>query len=323
MAVLTSKEDMKGESMQATIRPADLWRWLQHVAERLVSWLPDTRLGWTGWLLIGLYITMAQVVFLTFAFYPLPEPVMAFLVWLREVTYGLITTNNLMLIMFAGLLFVCLAFTPLSLRDFGLNRHNLLRAPLLLLVFWLAIQLLAVLFTLAQTGELRLHESWVIRSGSAIAGNFLGQLFGNALWEELLYRGIILTQLIVLFRLRLSPLMSLLLALMLSNALFALLHLPNWLIVRPDFLAEYSRLFLLWVVFQDGLFFSFVFLVTRNILVTVVLHTLISTPILVVDPQWGETSVASSAVSLVLVVWAGLWWWQRRRIVGLKTSIRT
>ncbi len=314
---------MKGTSMQLAFQPAHLWQRLQHLAERLTGWLPETRFGRKDWLLMAAFFVVTTVVSYTLAFELWPAPVMAFLKLLREATNGLITSSNLSLIAFAGLLFACLAFTPLALRDIGLNRRNLLRAPLLLVVFWLSIQLVAVLFALVQAGDIRLHERWLAGQLTVIAGGFLGQLFGNALYEEVLFRGVILTQLIVLLRARLSPLVSLLLALLLANAFFALVHVDNWLFVRTYLIDQFGGLtVLLWRVFESGLFWSLVFLATRNILVPVVLHTLINTPLLLVDPQWPEQTIVQLGVYLVLLVWLGWWFWQRRRTADRKVSLR-
>jgi uncharacterized protein len=98
--------------------------------------------------------------------------------------------------------------------------------------------------------------------------------------EELLFRGYLLNRLAKDFRrsLSLAPVMA---AIILSSIIFAAAHIPIRLFERyplPDLLNY------LVMVFFFGLFFCYVFLRTRNIILTGLIHGSINTPFFIVQP---------------------------------------
>jgi hypothetical protein len=139
-------------------------------------------------------------------------------------------------------------------------------------------------------------------SGRGLLGELLGQLFGNALYEEILFRGCLLVQLALWLtpRPQRPDRRAVLLALVLSQLVFALQHIPNRLAFAawPDAAAAAGDLAMLLVA---GLFFAGVFLRTGNLLVAVGVHALGNCPTLLwAGPDWVHPA-AMFVVTLLLL----------------------
>jgi membrane protease YdiL (CAAX protease family) len=137
---------------------------------------------------------------------------------------------------------------------------------------------------------------------AATFGELFGQLFGNALYEEVLFRGVLLVQMV----LWLAPSSgrverrSLWAGLLGSQAVFALQHIPNRLAFGAWADAANAALDLT-LLFVAGLFFAGVFLRTGNLLLVVGLHTLGNLPLqLVGAPSWWHPTLMAS-VMLTLI----------------------
>jgi uncharacterized protein len=186
--------------------------------------------------------------------------------------------------------------------DVGLQRNKLLSAVLFGLVLWGLGQLAVVLFGLF-TGE-----SLVLQPrGLFVVYTFLGQLLGNALYEEIAFRGFLLLQLYL--KIAGSHRLRLILALVLSQAFFALIHIPNIFLVRELVLSalptDLLRLFVL------GLVFAFIYLYTGNLFVAVVVHAFANVPALIWTVPGLDAGFALFSLALLLVIlWPRLPFWR-------------
>ena len=93
-------------------------------------------------------------------------------------------------------------------------------------------------------------------------GELISQLFGNALFEEIVWRGFIFVQLFLLLKER-EVRRALLKALLISQGLFALMHLPFQLIAWGSTWATLS--FWLLATGIVGVIFAVVYIKTGNL----------------------------------------------------------
>jgi membrane protease YdiL (CAAX protease family) len=189
------------------------------------------------------------------------------------------------LLMFAWIVGVVLcAWGGLGPRALGLQRGQLLVAALTLLGGWLLLNLVAALWQLASDGELDWSSAWSEHGYAQTLGRALGQLAGNALYEEVFYRAVLLRQLywqIARFR---SPSSALAIAVFVSQALFALAHGVTFLTESAALSTVLARLL---AVFCAGCAFAWLYLTTGKLLVVVAVHALVNAPSLVVADPFG------------------------------------
>lgn len=178
----------------------------------------------------------------------------------------------------AGLVQIALLVGPARQRpgDVGWRLRDLPPAIALGLALWLLMQAPA-LASIAQGGAPRMLPVWAGPAGLAL-GPLLAQLATTALLEETLFRGWLWPQLASRLSAHLVPSASALAAAVLSQAAFALLHLP--MLLAGDGAVVGS----LRVLFATGLVFVVVYASTGNLFVAVVIHALGNAPTLLWAP---------------------------------------
>lgn len=198
---------------------------------------------------------------------------------------------------------IVLQFGDLRPRDIGLVREDIPPGIGVTVGTWILVQVTGVVALILQGESLVLADSLVRFGILPVIGGFVGQIFGNALYEEIVYRAFLLPQ----FAKKLagpswsgSPRTAFLLALLVSQAVFTLIHVPGRLAAGveagnlPVFLAA---------PFVLGVLFALVYARTGNLFVTVGLHALVNDPVLLVDAG------GVALVPLLLVVLAILSAW--------------
>lgn len=135
----------------------------------------------------------------------------------------LVANVLLLAVVVVGLLFGLGRLRP---RDVGLYRQQLTTALLGGLITWAISQVVAVVAAL-YSGSVSANPLWHDEGGAAIAGYLIGQLFGNALYEEIVFRGFLFVQLSLHFGSRTLHRSGFVWALVVSQAIFALSHVPN------------------------------------------------------------------------------------------------
>jgi membrane protease YdiL (CAAX protease family) len=188
--------------------------------------------------------------------------------------------------------------------DVGWNAPDLWQGLLVTFGFWVAMNVvLAVLGAL--DGGVFLDKVWTERGASAVVGGLIGQLIGNALVEETVFRGFLLPQFYLKGAAVFRRGAAMAIALIGSSLLFAVSHVPHRILVSglsgTEILWDQAGLFLM------GLFFGVAYVVTRNLFVAVGLHALANEPVPVVGAS-SETILhavwGGLAVLLVLIWWA-------------------
>lgn len=183
-------------------------------------------------------------------------------------------------------------------RELGLCAADVPRAVATTIAIWAALNAGSVVADLWAGEPIELATGW--RSPGKQVGDLAGQLLGNALYEEIVFRAVLVVQIARWIERGSSPIgrRALRIAVVWSQVIFALMHLPNRVAMGAwgspaDALVDLTWLWL------DGAGLAIVWLRTRNLLVVVGLHALSNTPaLLVAAPPW----VAGIGVTLAFAV---------------------
>ncbi len=193
---------------------------------------------------------------------------------LASATGGVFTGSLVANLVFIGTLVVLiiLRFGRLRLYDIGLIPRHIPKGALFVLAIWGAAQAIHLIAGLIEYGSVTLSADWV--NPGLMLGVVLSQLFGNALFEEIAYRGFLFPQLYLRLK-RLASRRRLVAALLISQGLFALSHIPNriYLGMTPDEIAVDLLMLLGW-----GVLYALIYLRTDNLFIVVGIHALGNAP---------------------------------------------
>ncbi len=195
---------------------------------------------------------------------------------LASATGGLFTGSLLANLVFIAVLvgLIILRFGGLRLYDVGLIPRNIVVGILFTVGIWAAAQGIHVIAAWLDYGTVKLSPDWI--NPGFMIGLVLTQIFGNALFEEIAYRGFMFPQMYLRATwLRARPWTRLLLALLVSQGLFALSHIPNriYLGMTPNEIALDLLMLLGW-----GTLYTLIYLRTDNLFIVVGIHALGNTP---------------------------------------------
>jgi hypothetical protein len=277
----------------------------------------------TGWLIMA-FAAVAQVASNVFVNAVLFQGSVAEL--LRDIhatTGGLIEPNlvaNLVpLLLVVGL--VIFAVGRLKPEDVGWVSAKLVPALLITLGLWVGAQMVLAVIAASGEGRIALHQAWVRPGAGFVLGGVLGQVFGNALTEETVFRGFFFPQLYKKFGKRLGRASAVVVAALVSQVGFALLHIPNRLLVKgvvgPELIADQVRLVV------AGLIFLAIYVVTKNLFVAVGLHAIANDPAPLIQASDGVVAAAwLSLVLLLVLLWKPVQKLVRRRTAEVGGSAR-
>ncbi len=201
-------------------------------------------------------------------------------------------------------------------QDLGATRASLLPALGATVAFWLGLQVAFGLSSLRQ-GGLAWYPAWREPGAGYVLGGLLGQLFGNALAEEALFRGFLFPQFLLKMRKKWSRRQAAFLAALASQVVFALFHIPNYLFVRHErfLVMDLVRLVI------NGVILLLVYLAAQNLLVAVGVHALWNTPTPLFAPPSGFARYGI-VVGCTLAL-AGAWYlWRKRPLRGQEEGQR-
>lgn len=207
--------------------------------------------------------------------------------WLREgpflsafrLSHGLVFPNLMVGLAGLALTLVLICWPArLSLSDIGWKRSGLRAGLIAVLAIWGTLQIAALLAALLAGVELSLHPAWRATDYSGI-GRFVSQLFGTALFEETLFRGIFLVQVFsILSRQRPGHATRwIALAMLLSALAFAVPHVPNR-IVNQSYSGITSVLVDQALLTLAGLVFAWIYLSSGNLWMLIGFHALVNAP---------------------------------------------
>jgi membrane protease YdiL (CAAX protease family) len=187
--------------------------------------------------------------------------------------------------------------------DLGLVWTRLLAGLAFTAGLWLLVQITQLALALAANGTVTPAPAWSELGILAVLGTLIGQLFGNALYEEIGYRGFLLPQVWTRLNHRWPgrSTRGLVVALLVTQGLFALRHLPGSLL---EGLSGADLVLNLLRVLGIGVLYALLYLRTNNLFLVIGVHALgdASTPL------FTSTLVGSSTLVLVFAAVALLVW---------------
>lgn len=175
-----------------------------------------------------------------------------------------------------------------------LNREKLKNGAILGIIFWLIIQTSVFLYMLLSGNPLSLHPNI-----NKEIGALLGQLFGNALTEELIFRGIFFLQLYIILRKRFSNRMAFLISIIVSQLFFAVVHLPNRIFIKhtANLFIDQIKLFIM------GVLFVLFYVRTKNFTLSVIIHSLFNHPLRVFNGNLSYVLIVLILFLLTMIFW--------------------
>ena len=153
---------------------------------------------------------------------------------------------------------------------------------------------------------------WTPERLPLIAGELIAQLLGNASAEEVLFRGFLLTQVVLMLDEKISSRgWRVTAAVLISQLIFALSHIPQRIVSGYSLAALGPNLIQLWLV---GIVFAVLYLRTENIFIAVGVHTLVNAPVTILAmPSKAVAVLLPLILALVLIaVWKPLAGWLGR-----------
>ena len=233
-----------------------------------------------------------NVIFVNFVVFRLE-----FLKSVETITFGIINAtfiaNLFNLIIFVSI--VLMKFGRLSFSDLGIKKDKLFSALIGVITLWIIMNLVNVIIGIFKEGSLNINYIFTNYKATVILGQFIGQLLGNCLFEEIAFRGFLLVQIYKKFK---NSRFKLFASIFISQMIFALIHIPNRIISGMDFNSILQSIIL---VFFIGVLFSIVYLATDNIFLAVGVHLLWNLPLIIVEQFAGQTIIVILILLLSLV----------------------
>lgn len=221
------------------------------------------------------------------------------LVPLSRTTAGLIQPT--LVVNFVGLAItfaIMVGIGRLRLRDLGLRREAVLPGIGWTVAYWLVLQLVLVAVGLVLGGT-AVNPDWGARPMAELVGSLIAQLFGNALHEEVLFRGLLMIQLFLLLaKSNRSRRAAMAWAVVLTSVYFAFTHVPS--VLRHDYVLafELPRLFV------AGITFALLYVYSGNLLFVVGVHGVGNWSMPLVETATDEGMIAYLFRLGVVIAWS-------------------
>ena len=190
-----------------------------------------------------------------------------------------------------------------NMNSIWLSKRKIKIAFLLIISIWMISQISIIAYSFYTKGELIFIQNF-----NVLAGNIIGQIFGSALLEEMIFRGILLIQLYLIFLAKYSNKLTIILSLSISAIIFVLTHIPNRILTyTPDNLAFDT----LSLIFGSTLL-GIIFLKTKNLPFVIGFHSLVNYPSNII-----VTNIPTEPIIFALVIIITLKW---DKIIGKETE---
>ncbi len=267
----------------------------------------------TSWFVVLLSpVIYVGIIILSFAYLTVPA------ITLAELSSGLIYPTLIislpLLVIVIGLFIIFIG--KIRFQDLGIQKGKLSEAVAVTLGVWIFLQLVLMLTSVIYGKGISLDDSWYDPGVMVVIGMFASQLLGNALSEEIMFRGFLFPQLYlkIKFSKQSGKKKRLIISILVSQLCFALMHILNLPRIKIPGISLYLNLVTLLVL---GVFFTVIFLRTNNIFVAVGLHTLINSP---TPLLWSP--ITAGAVVFVLYIGVIIWWPKIQKVITGVFSIR-
>ncbi len=262
----------------------------------------------TGWMIVAggvlIYLALQTMIFLVWAKW---EVYLRLISCLYKNTSGLIHPNLvngifIFMVVFFG---VILGWANLRSKDIGLQPKKIFPALIMMVGIWLFIQVFLMAFSLLQKGSITIHPGWLGDQVFSTIGFFIAMLMGIALVEEMFFRGFVLPQLFLIFRIQLKvgERSAMAWSVLLSSIFFALIHIPSWLSPFGG-TGPSSNMFIdLVILTAAGVFFCLVYIRSGNLFFGVGIHALADAPISLFVSSFDPYIVFAGLIILILIFW--------------------
>jgi membrane protease YdiL (CAAX protease family) len=182
-------------------------------------------------------------------------------------------------------------------RDLGLSVRGVAVGLLVTAGIWACAQLALVVAALLSGDPVARSAQLTGENGSEM----IGQLFGNALYEEIVMRGFVFVQLVLLARRIASARKAWVTGALVAAAIFAVSHVPHrW--INYDIHGAALAQSLAWLAW-NGLMLSFVYARTGHLEVAIGFHALWNIPL----PLFASPIAAGSMITALQVVAMVAW----------------
>jgi membrane protease YdiL (CAAX protease family) len=255
-----------------------------------------------------LMIEQLLIAYFHFLAYPNPKAWFPPMAWLSSATGGivdgtLVACVTLQLILFPFFLFWLGRLHP---KDVGLDLTRLWPAVKLTLLIWITCQILHLAISWSLGKPIEINPAWGSENWRFALSDWLGQLFGNCPFEEVLFRGFLLPQCLLL-AMYWPPASQrwkhLAIALLLSQGFFAFGHVifnmkssgSQWLLIGQ---------------FVIGLLFAAIYLRTGNLFIAIGVHALTNNPAPLLSDLLPGPGVTGAIVLAGCLLWLCIspWW---------------
>ncbi len=261
-------------------------------------WQTTRAVQW-GVLAVLLAAIIAVAIFVNLVFFRLDAPESIVRATLGLIDWTLMGSAIVLLVVVGGVIFGLGRLRP---AEVGLIAARLPEAIVVTVLLWVVTQALVAAGAWASLGELPINPRWSERGVTVVLGALLAQLFGNALAEEVIYRGFLLPQTWLKLPAHWPDSRRLLLAVLISQAIFALSHIPNR-IFHDMSVAAMAPDMLKLLVF--GAYYAFLYLRTGNLFIAVGVHALANQPASIIQSDLPSPLLMILAL-LLAIVWPKL-----------------
>ena len=179
---------------------------------------------------------------------------------------------NLLNICFYGVLIFHIG--KASIASVGINRTKTINALLVSILSWVVTLLIFIVFSFINEIAIEINPS--VRQEVKLA---IGQLFGNALFEEIIFRGFLFSQILIRLKNKYNRINSFIFASVISSFVFSVIHIPNRMFIHEvtNLLADCVMTFLF------GIIFCAIFYWRKNLLYVVVIHSFLNYALFVIN----------------------------------------
>ena len=188
----------------------------------------------------------------------------------------------------------------LALRDVGLSAKSLWGGLAIGAAAWLVVQAILAAAAVIHGDGLALAAD----VDRLHARQLVDQVAGNAFEEEIIYRGFLMVQLVVLARRWCSPRAAWILGIAASQLFFGLTHIPQRWIVLDMHGATLAANLAMTALF--GVYYAIVYVRTGMLGIAIAFHALSNLPFAIVDSPLEPALLYDGALLVLLVAWPAL-----------------
>jgi len=231
----------------------------------------------------------------------------------------LVSLGAIIIVVFLNLILL----GKISPADLGLDSRKIGQAIIVILGLWTIAQLVGLVSQYNASGRIALSTMWFEQPLTTTIGFLLAQIFGNALHEEIVYRGFFLPQIhgrITTCKRSLPRWVPIFLSVLISQFLFSLAHVPNRIFNGHQGWAIFQNT--LWLLGM-GVLFSLVYIITDNLYIAVGVHSLFNFPTALFSSSSVAGDILMVLTILLMIVWVFVQRKHNTRTSSMNKKIKT